>query len=130
MAQVKIYARREWIAAQRTALSDLIQSCLVDALGLPAEKRFQRFFALEAEDFVYPADRSERYTILELHLFEGRSAEVRKELIRLLIARLSTGLDLAVNDIEITLVETPRANWGIRGLPGDELALNYVVDKS
>lgn len=130
MAQVKIYARRDWIAAQRAALSDLIQSCLVEALGLPPEKRFQRFLALDAEDFVYPADRSERYTILEIHLFEGRSLEVRKQLLRLLIARLSAGLDLAVNDIEITLVETPRANWGIRGLPGDELALNYVVDKS
>lgn len=129
MAQVKIYARREWIAAQRAALSDLIQSCLVEALGLPPEKRFQRFLALAAEDFVYPADRSERYTILEIHLFEGRSAEVRKQLIRLLIARLSTGLELPANDIEITLVETPRANWGICGLPGDELGLNYVVDK-
>lgn len=130
MAQVKIYARRDWIAAQRERLSDLIHSCLVEALGLPPEKRFQRFLALDAEDFVYPADRSERYTILEIHLFEGRSAEVRKQLIRQLIARLSVGLDLPVNDIEITLVETPRANWGIRGLPGDELALNYVVDKS
>lgn len=130
MAQVKIYARREWVAAQRAALSDLIQSCLVEALGLPPEKRFQRFFALDAEDFVYPADRSERYTILEIHLFEGRSLDVRKQLIRLLIARLSAGLELPVNDIEITLVETPRANWGIRGLPGDELALSYAVDKS
>lgn len=130
MAQVKIYARRDWIAAQRTALSELIHSCLVEALGLPPEKRFQRFLALDAEDFVYPADRSERYTVLEIHLFEGRAESVRKQLIRLLIERLGAGLDLAVNDIEITLVETPRCNWGIRGLPGDELALNYTVDKA
>ena len=130
MPQVKVYARREWIAAQRSTLSELIQSCLVETLALPAEKRFQRFIALDAEDFIYPADRSERYTILEIHLFEGRSLEVRKQLIRLLIARLSAGLGLAPDDIEITLIETPRANWGIRGLPGDELGLNYVVGKS
>jgi phenylpyruvate tautomerase PptA (4-oxalocrotonate tautomerase family) len=130
MAQVKIFARREWLAQQRAALSELIHTCLVEALALPPDKRFQRFFALEAEDFIHPADRSERYTILEIHLFEGRSVEVRKQLIRLLIARLSAQLDLHVNDIEITLVETPRANWGVRGLPGDELALNYVVDKA
>lgn len=130
MAQVKIYARRDWLQGRRAVMSELIHSCLVEALGLPAEKRFQRFIALEAEDFVYPADRSERYTILEIHLFEGRRVDVRKQLIRLLIARLSTQLELHVNDIEITLVETPRANWGIRGLPGDELALNYAVDKA
>lgn len=130
MAQVKIYARREWLQDRRAALSELIQSCLVEALGLPAEKRFQRFIALEAEDFIYPTDRSDRYTILEIHLFEGRSLDVRKQLVRLLIARLSAQLGLHVNDIEITLVETPRANWGIRGLPGDELALSYAVDKA
>lgn len=130
MAQVKIYARREWLQQRRAALSELIHSCLVEALGLPPEKRFQRFIALEAENFIYPADRSAQYTILEIHLFEGRSVDVRKQLIRLLIARLSAQLGLHVNDIEITLVETPRANWGIRGLPGDELALNYAVDKA
>ncbi|OAD23186.1 transglutaminase-like protein [Candidatus Thiomargarita nelsonii] len=30
-------------------------------------------------------------------------------------------------DIEITLFETPMSNWGIQGMPGDELALNYKV---
>jgi len=130
MAQVKIYARREWTETQRAALSAITHACLVEALGLPPDKCFQRFFALEAADFIHPADRSERYTILEIHLFAGRSVEVRKQLLRLLMARLSAQLDIPLNDIEITLVETPRENWGIRGLPGDELALNYVVAKS
>ena len=31
-------------------------------------------------------------------------------------------------DIEITIFETPRHNWGIRGLPGDELTLTYNVN--
>ena len=31
------------------------------------------------------------------------------------------------NDLEITILETPKHNWGIRGLPGDELQLNYKV---
>ena len=29
--------------------------------------------------------------------------------------------------VEITIFETPRGHWGIRGLPGDELDLNYTV---
>ena len=30
--------------------------------------------------------------------------------------------------LEITLTETPRHNWGFRGLPGDEIGLAYKVD--
>ena len=30
--------------------------------------------------------------------------------------------------VEITIYETPRGNWGIRGVPGDELMLGYKVE--
>jgi len=31
-------------------------------------------------------------------------------------------------DIEIILIETPKYNWAIRGVAGDELSLNYKVN--
>jgi hypothetical protein len=37
-------------------------------------------------------------------------------------------LNILPNDIEITIFETPKHNWGIRGLPGDELNLNYKAE--
>jgi hypothetical protein len=40
MAQVKIYGERGHLTRVRAELSDAIQSCLEDALGLPAGKRF------------------------------------------------------------------------------------------
>ena len=80
-----------------------------------------------AEDFVYPPGRSERYTIVEVSMFEGRSVEAKKQLIRLLYARAAAGIGLAPEDLEITIAETPRHCWGIRGLPGDELELDYRV---
>jgi phenylpyruvate tautomerase PptA (4-oxalocrotonate tautomerase family) len=128
MAQVKIYGLRERLDPDKPRLSDLIHSCLVDALGLPPEKRFHRFFPLEAEDFVYPSDRSDRYLILEISMFEGRSTEAKNRLYRLLYARIGEALSLAPEDLEITLFETPKENWGIRGKPGDELSLGYKVD--
>lgn len=127
MAQVKVYALASHLEVCRTGLSDVIHGCLVDALELPEEKRFQRFFALEPQDFIFPSKRSEKYTVLELQLFEGRSVEAKKRLIRLLFERFAAELGYGVNDLEINLIETPRANWGVRGLPGDELALPYNV---
>ncbi|MGH2347311.1 MAG: tautomerase family protein, partial [Chloroflexota bacterium] len=109
-------------------LSDIIHGCAMDALRLPQEKRFHRFFPLNAADFVYPADRSARYTIIEISMFEGRSVDAKKRLIRLLFDRLAAEFHLAPQDLEITISETPPHNWGIRGVPGDELSLTYRVD--
>jgi phenylpyruvate tautomerase PptA (4-oxalocrotonate tautomerase family) len=61
-------------------------------------------------------------------MFEGRSIETKKNLIRLLIKEINLNFDIPVNDIEITIFETPKHNWGIRGLPGDELTLNYKIE--
>jgi phenylpyruvate tautomerase PptA (4-oxalocrotonate tautomerase family) len=61
-------------------------------------------------------------------MFEGRSEEAKKQLIRLLFTRLQAEVGIAPQDVEVTIFETPRQNWGIRGQTGDELALNYRVD--
>lgn len=128
MAQVKIYGLKEQLNPIKAKLSQMVHECVVEVLALPPDKKFHRFFALDAEDFLFPENRSPRYTIVEISLFEGRSVETRKQLIRLLFARAEQELNLAPTDLEITLTETPRCNWGIRGLPGDEIGLNYKVE--
>ena len=60
-------------------------------------------------------------------MFEGRTIETKKRLIRLMFERLETRCGIRPQDVEITIFETPRHNWGIRGLPGDELTLGYTV---
>jgi 4-oxalocrotonate tautomerase family enzyme len=129
MAQVKIYGLREYLAPVRGQLSTIIHSCVVDALAFPEDKRVHRFLLLDREDFIFTLGRSERYTIIEISMFEGRSTETKKQLLRLLMDRISSGLGMHVDDIEITIFETPRQNWGIRGLPADELQLSYKVEK-
>ena len=127
MAQVIVYGLKGHLEEVRAELSDAIHGCLVDALGLPTDKMFQRFVGLEPGDFIYPTDRTKRYTILEVSMFEGRSKEVKKQLIRLLFERCGA-LGIEKNDLEITIFETPKHNWGIRGVPGDELDLSYKVE--
>jgi phenylpyruvate tautomerase PptA (4-oxalocrotonate tautomerase family) len=128
MAQIKIYGIREYMMPIRIELSDAIHDCVVRTLQYPADKRAHRFIPLEPEEFLYPPGRSKRYTILEISMFEGRSVETKKALIRELYRVLGERLHLAPVDLEITIFETPRHNWGIRGLPGDELDLNYKVE--
>jgi len=127
VAQIKIYGLKSALAGRQNAISDAIHAAVVEQLALPPEKRFHRFLWLDKEDFFFPADRSDHYLIVEISLFEGRTTQTKKNLIRGLFTSLET-LNFAPQDVEITLFETPRANWGIRGQCGDELALNYRVE--
>ncbi len=127
MAQVKVYGLKTQLDPIKRRLSDVIHACVVEALDYPVDKRFHRFFPLAPDDFYYPAGRSDRYTIVEISMFEGRTVETKKALIRLLFERADAHLQLSSQDLEITIFETPRHNWGIRGLPGDELELTYKV---
>lgn len=128
MAQIKIYGLKAQLGPIKAQLSEVIHACAIEALQLPPDKRFHRFFNLEPEDFYYPPDRSKNYLILEISIFEGRSIATKKRLLHLLFKAISEQLAIAPQDVEITISETPRYNWGIRGLPGDEIGLNYKVE--
>lgn len=128
MAQIKFYGEREHLSRMRDRLSDVVHAVNQEVLGLPADKRFHRFLGLDREDFIHPSDRSPSYTIIEISMFEGRSAETKRSLLRGLMSELSEKLHYAPEDIEITIFETPKANWGIRGLCGDELSLSYKIE--
>ncbi|RLP79795.1 tautomerase family protein [Mycetocola lacteus] len=128
MAQIIIYGLADTLRPRRQALSEAIHAAAVAELGLPEAKRFHRFIPLEREDFIFPADRSQNYTIIEVSLFAGRSVDTRKRFIHELFERVSTDVGIDPQDLEITLTETPRENWGIRGTTGDELALSYAIE--
>ena len=128
MAQVKIYALKSHLEKVRESLSHSIHTSLVECFGLPENKRFHRFIPLEREDFIFPDDRSEKYTIIELNIFSGRSEETKKILIKSLFEGIDEEVGISPQDIEITLFETPQSDWGIRGRTGDELKLNYKVN--
>ncbi|NJN18512.1 MAG: tautomerase family protein [Oscillochloris sp.] len=127
MAQVRIYGLRNQLASRKHALSDAIHMALMESFELPQEKRFQRFIMLEPDEFIFPADRSAAYTIIEFSIFAGRSPAAKKKLITSLFRLVAEQADITPQDLEITIYETPPANWGIRGKPGDELQLSYTI---
>ena len=87
MAQIKIYGLATHLDPIKSTLSDVLHGCVVEALHYPENKRAHRFFKLNQEDFYYPEGRSEKYTIIEISMFEGRTVESKKALIHLIFAR-------------------------------------------
>lgn len=128
MAQVVVWGHRSRLTARRQQLSDAIHGAIVAAFDYPPEKRFHRFVGLDDDDFIHPADRGPDYTVIELSLFEGRSEEVKRKVIAELFARVEAEAGIAPHSLEITLTETPRVNWGIRGRNAADLQLTYTVE--
>lgn len=126
MAQIKVYGRRSAWSQDRAVLSDRVHAALVEAWQMPTDKRFQRFVWLDDDDLVAPL-RGERYLVIEVLAFSGRSQEAKRALVGALYDRVCGGFGLPVDDLEIVILESPQESWGIRGVSGDELTLAYPV---
>ncbi|WP_418642170.1 tautomerase family protein [Vibrio chaetopteri] len=126
---IVIYGIRDRLNPIKGRLSDVIQSCMTDVLTLPASKRAHRIVPLDKEDFYFPVDRSDSYTVIEINMMEGRKPDTKKALIKELFNRIETELGISPVDIEITIKEQPAHCWGFRGMTGDEAQdLKYRVN--
>jgi phenylpyruvate tautomerase PptA (4-oxalocrotonate tautomerase family) len=54
---------------------------------------------------------------IKVSMFEGRSVETRTDLVRSQFERAQRKLGLAAADLEVTITERPKRNWGFRGRP-------------
>ncbi|WP_255857087.1 tautomerase family protein [Bacterioplanoides sp. SCSIO 12839] len=109
-------------------MSDVIHQCMMDVLGMPEGKRAHRFVPLNKDDYYYPEDRTDQYTVLEINMMEGREVNTKKALISALFKQFEEQLSISPIDLEITIKEQPAHCWGFRGITGDEAKLNYKVD--
>lgn len=125
---IVVYGIREKLDPVKKEMSDVIHDCMQSVLGLPEDKRAQRFIPLSREDFYYPGGRSDAYTVIEINMMAGRKPETQKALIKSLFNELEHCLGLAPTDVEITIKEQQPHQWGFRGMTGDEVKdLAYKV---
>jgi phenylpyruvate tautomerase PptA (4-oxalocrotonate tautomerase family) len=122
-----VYGIADRLDPIKARMSDAIHASLTKVLGLPEDKRAHRFVPLRREDLYYPGGRSDAYTVIELHMIEGRTEQTKKKLIKELFRVLEADVGLAPVDVEITILEQPAHCWGFRGMTGDEAKLNYEV---
>jgi phenylpyruvate tautomerase PptA (4-oxalocrotonate tautomerase family) len=103
-------------AEQKQKIGDAIHVALVES-GVPAADRFQRFFELEPENFIYDKQypdlskpRSSQFMIIEILLSVGRSVKVKKKILASLVGQMKT-LGYDPNDVFVVFRETSWENW-------------------
>jgi phenylpyruvate tautomerase PptA (4-oxalocrotonate tautomerase family) len=114
MPVVKIDTRRGLPAETKKRLLDAVHDALVIAFKIPDHDRTQRLVEHAPEDFEIPPGKGERYTVVELLVFAGRSVDAKRALYREIVERFET-IGIPRMDVFIVLLESPVENWGLRG---------------
>jgi hypothetical protein len=125
---ISIFGLADHLNPIKARMSDVLHGCVVDELGLPADKRAHRFFPMAREDFYYPGGRSDAYTAITFDMIAGRTEATKKALIMAIFAAFERELGIRPVDVEITLREQPAHCWGFRGMTGDAASLSYKID--
>lgn len=126
---VVVYGIDKHLNPIKKQLSDVIHSCMQSVLGMPGDKRAHRFVPLSKDDFFYPGGRTDAYTVIEVNMMKGRLPDTQKALIKALFKEIELHLGILPINIEITLKEQEKYQWGFRGMTGDEAVdLKYKVN--
>jgi len=127
MPNTLIATRSGWII-DPAAVIEAIQAALREALKIPEGDRTLRLIEHPASHFAVPPGRGEKYTLVEVTMFSGRSMDAKRKLYQAIVRNLAA-LDVPPLDIKIALVEIPPENWGLRGgMPASEIDLGFKID--
>jgi phenylpyruvate tautomerase PptA (4-oxalocrotonate tautomerase family) len=127
MPNTLIVTRASWIV-DPAAVIDAVQSALREALKIPEWDRTLRLIEHPASHFAVPPGRGEKFTLVEVTMFSGRSIAAKRALYQAIVRNLAA-FDVPPLDIKITLIETPPENWGLRGgMPASEIDLGFKID--
>jgi 4-oxalocrotonate tautomerase len=117
MPLVRIALPKAKSPAQRRAVADGVHEALVEVFKIPADDRFQIVTEHGAGvEIVRPESYlgivySEDLTIVQITASEGRSVELKKELYRAIVAKVTVSTGMRAEDLVINLVEVKKENW-------------------
>jgi phenylpyruvate tautomerase PptA (4-oxalocrotonate tautomerase family) len=128
MPNVTIEVRKRYSKEHEIGIIDAVHAALMEAIKTPDWDRTIRLIVHEAHRFAAPPAADERYTLIDIDLFEGRSLSAKKALYRAIVRKLEN-FDIPAEQIKILLRESAAENWGLRGgVPASELDPGFEVN--
>ncbi len=131
MALVRIEVVKGRSPEEKRGLLDAIHEALITALKVPRGDPALRIVEHDPACFELPSAPhpvSDRYTLVEITMFSGRSIEAKRELYRQIVRRLGD-LGVSAADITIVILESPTENWGVHGgQPASDVELGFAVE--
>ncbi len=128
LARIEILEGRS--PQERAALVNAVRAALSEGLQTPEDDPAVRLSEYPPEQFSlpYPDRCSDRFTLVEVTMYAGRSMEAKRRLYDAIVRRL-VALDVPASDVLVVLHEPPMENWGVNGgIPASEVDVGFKVD--
>jgi phenylpyruvate tautomerase PptA (4-oxalocrotonate tautomerase family) len=130
MPTVLIEVRKAYAPDEEVAIMEAVHGALRQAFKIRPDDRDVRLIAHPPHRFACPREIAspERFTLVTIDAFAGRSLDAKRELYRTIVGNLEA-LGIPKDHVKIVLHEVPRENWGIRGgQAGSDVELGYKID--
>ena len=128
MPNTTIEVRRQYSRAEEEQIIESVHAALRETLKIPEWDRTVRVVVHEAHRFAAPPGKSDRYTLVNIDLFAGRSLAAKKALFQALVRNLGA-CGIPADHIKVLLRESSAENWGVRGgVPASEVELGFKID--
>lgn len=102
--------------SELAAISDAIQTSLVDAFNVPAADRFQVITRHPAGEIVCTPEylgieHGDRVAFLQITVSEGRTVDMKKALFARLASSIAATGAVTADNVIISLIEVKKENW-------------------
>ncbi|HOX52667.1 MAG TPA: tautomerase family protein [Fibrobacteria bacterium] len=124
MPIVHITLTDRWSTAEARAISDAIHQALVEAFRISDHDYIHRVHRRDADELVLAPKKSDRFVLVEMSIFPGRTAQAKEILYAAIAANLES-FGIAPADILVALHELPMGDWGLRGQSGEKVRLSF-----
>lgn len=124
MPIVHISLTDRWNSTEARGISDGIHRALVEAFRIPDHDYLHRVHRCSREELVLAPEKGDRFVLVEMTIFPGRSAQAKENL----YAKIAMNLEpfgIVTADILVALHELPMGDWGLRGLSGEKVELGF-----
>lgn len=127
MPHATIHRLRDTTLTDRKAIVLAVNRAIIEALKVPDDTHPTRLCEYDRDTFLIPRESSDRFTLVEITIYPGRTLETRRTLYQTVIRELAV-LDIDPRDVRVVLYEAPLENWGLRGgIPASEIDLGFEI---
>lgn len=114
---------------EKHAVADAVHAALIESFKIPAAyERNIRIEEYKKDNYLLPPGKSEKYILVEITAFAGRTTDAKRLLYKNIIDNLKKiGIDAM--DVFIIVCEEPMENWGMQGgIPACDLDLGFKIN--
>ena len=99
----------------KKALLEAVHVALVNAIQIEDWDRFQRLYEIDNELFERSENKTDKFTMIELTMFQGRTKEQKAKIYEEIVKQLHERLGIEATDVFIVINEPSNENWGLAG---------------